>query len=119
MKQNKPLIWSPKLFFFLLFFWLFGMLLALFWGLGWFFLLESLRRLITYISPLDRKIREILIGKEQVERISSQTDSVNPNLVAISKTIRLVIVIVWIGITVFVFMKINIPLIELFGHVVH
>jgi hypothetical protein len=117
MQQKKLLGWSPKLFLFLFFFWLLGILLAFFWGLGWFFLLESLRRLVTYIPPLDRKIRELLIGKEQVERTSSYTDSVSQNMVLISKITRLIIVIVWIGITIFVFMKINIPLIDLFGYI--
>jgi|GEM_PF-4854395 len=118
MEQNKTMFGSAKLIFFLFFFWLIGVLLAIFWGLGWFFLLESLRRLVTYIPPLDHKIRVILLGKEQVERDSQHSISISPGMVTISKLIRVLILVVWAGITIFVFLRINIPLIVLFNHVI-
>jgi hypothetical protein len=102
-----------KVLLFLLLFWAAGVVLAIYFGLGWFFLLESLRRLATYISPLNRKMRYLLLGKEEPSTIETQTT--NPNAIFLSKFFRLIILLGWIVMTIVVFNKINIPLVEFFS----
>ena len=93
------------------FIWAMGVVLAYFWGLGWFFLLESLRRLTTYISPLNRIIQSLLFEKPTSTIITNSTD---PKLLLISRILRTIILLFWIGATIFVFLKINIPLKDIF-----
>lgn len=111
MLQHKLTYRSTRLILFLFSFWAIGVILALFWGLGWFFLLESLRRLITYIPPLNRKIKEIFLGRE--EQMTPEQPLANPGLVTISRALGIIIMMVWIGFTIFVFVKMNIPLIDI------
>jgi hypothetical protein len=112
MLINKPQKLSIRLVLFLFSFWAIGVIFAIFYGLGWFFLIESIRRLITYIPPLNRIIQDFLVGKE--DHNFSEMQSSTPNVIFLSKILRLIIFLGWVGITIFVFAKVNIPLIEIF-----
>jgi hypothetical protein len=108
--KNKKV--SFRIFFFPLLFWVIGVITAFFVGLGWFFFFESLRRVLTYIPPFERMTRKILVGQEgQAEYEKEQLSSKS---IDISTILRLMITLGWFIITIVVFLKINIPLLELF-----
>jgi hypothetical protein len=113
MSQTKTNLPTIKLYSIFFFFWATGVILSLFWGLGWFFLLETFRRLLTYLPPINNYIRKLVVGR--YEPTNLEVDSTNPNLVKLSRVLKIVILLIWIGMTIFVFMKINIPLIRIFG----
>ena len=112
MIRNKPKFQSLKLLLFLLSFWGIGLLLALFFGLGWFFLFESLRRLLTYIPPINHRVRNYFIEKGDGKKTYEITE--NPSLKKVSNIIGLMITIIWLALTVFVFFYVNIRLIDIF-----
>jgi hypothetical protein len=112
MVQNKPKKHSLRIILFLISFWLIGVICAFFFGLGWFFLIESLRRLLTYIPTLNRKLQNH--SGDEAGQLTSESEATDPKLVHLSNIFRLVILLGWIGITIFVFAKVNIPLIEFF-----
>jgi hypothetical protein len=114
MQNTKSLLWKPKLFLFLISLWLFGFLLAFFFGLGWFFLIESLRRILTYIPPIDRMMRKIFVGKVNEDQIGSEKADSNKTSVYISRILGALITLIWIALTIIVFMKVNIPIIDIF-----
>ena len=113
MEQNKTRYWSPMFLLFLFCFWAIGIVLAWFWGLGWFFLLECLRRLLAYVPQLNRRIRKVFFGKEATE--IQDVEQTSPGLIFASRMLGLIIMVVWIGLTIFVFAKINIPLSDIFS----
>lgn len=88
-------------------------MLAWFWGLGWFFLLVGLRRLLTYIPQLNQKIRKVFFGEDLPNIHDGKRMS--PGVIFASRGLELIMMLVWIGITIFVFVKINIPLAEIFS----
>lgn len=85
--------------------------MALFLGLGWFFLIETVRRLITYIPPWNKKLRYLFLGPEGDEPPASQVS--NPRAVLLSKILSFIILLGWIGMTIFIFARMNVPLVEL------
>jgi hypothetical protein len=111
MYELRSLKLSYRLIIFLLSFWIVGVFLAFFWGLGWFFLLESLRRLITYIPPLNNWVRKITIGEGKFATFESNT--ANSKLVIASKFLGVIIMLGWIGLTIFIFAKLNFPLVDI------
>jgi hypothetical protein len=112
MIQNKPRQFSLRIILFLISFWLLGVIFAFFFGLGWFFLIESFRRLLTYIPPINRKLQNYYIN--EVGQPKTENNVVDPKLILLSNIFRLIILFGWIGMTIFVFAKMNIPLISIF-----
>jgi len=105
--SNKRLLF---IFFFFMIWWSIGIMLAFFWGLGWFFLFGTLRRIIIYF-PFFRNVLHRKMQNE-IEEIN-KTEAVQPT----KKTptfLEVVIISSWILITVIVFYKVNIPLIDIF-----
>ena len=100
-----------KLFLFYLLWWGCGIVMASIWGLGWFFLIETLRRIITYFPPLRKSLRKFLIG------IDAETEtSGTPALKRASQIMSGLIIVGWIGLTIFVFLKANISLITIINY---
>jgi hypothetical protein len=94
-----------KLFLFYLLWWGVGIVIASIWGLGWFFLIETLRRIITYFPPLRRSLRKLLVG------IDAETETTGTSAMKMASQIMPGLIIVgWIGLTIFVFWKANISL---------
>jgi hypothetical protein len=110
IEQHTPL--SLRLVLYPFTFWVVGILLAFKWGLGWFFLIESLRRLLTYIPSLNQRIKLFLVGDAGV--VNSPNYATDPKLIILSKFLAAIILLAWIGITIFVFLKVNIPLSVIF-----
>jgi hypothetical protein len=104
---DKP---NRKLFLYVFLWTIAGIVLAFFWGLGWFFLMMTIRRMVTYIPPLNRKLREFIYGPG----LEAESIKVSPPLRAASQIMAWIITVIWIGLTIFVFIKINIPLITIF-----
>jgi hypothetical protein len=104
-----------KLFLFTFLWTIAGIVLAFFWGFGWFFLMLTLRRIVTYIPPLRRKLREFIYGS------GLEMDSKNgsPTLKMASQILTGIITVSWIGLTIFAFLKINIPLITIFESILY
>ena len=100
--------WSSKLMFLLLF-WVTGVFLAVFWGIGWFFLTESLRRLLTYVPPFNR-----FIAPDADPHPKNGTFP--PQAKVVAKVFSLLITLIWIGMTVFVFLKMNFSIMSFFIH---
>ena len=92
------------------------MIFSIFFGFGWFFLFGSILALLT-IPPFDRITRNLLGGKENL--VVSEKQSIAPIALFISYLFRIIILLVWIGGTIFIFTKANIPLIELFRSLSH
>lgn len=95
----------------LILFWTIGILFALFFGLGWFFLIETLRRVLTYIPPLGRWFRKLILGEEE---LLSQMKPTASQYELFSRVLGFMITLGWAMITIFVFTKINIPLLDIF-----
>jgi hypothetical protein len=99
-----------KLFLFTFLWTIAGIVLAFFWGLGWFFLMLTLRRIVTNVPPLRRKLREFIYGPG----LEMDSKDVSPPLRMASQIMAGIITVSWIGLTIFVFLRINIPLITIF-----
>lgn len=84
--------------------WVIGVIIAAIWGLGWFFLIETVRRIVTYFPPLRARLRRLIFGlqPEPDKVMVSATTNI------ISQVMGWIIIGAWIGLTVFVFMKANI-----------
>lgn len=96
-----------KLFLFYLLWWIIGVVIASIWGLGWFFLVETLRRIVTYFPPLRHRLRILILGAE----LEAETIAVTPTTKMVSQIMGGIIIVGWIGLTIFVFTKANISLI--------
>jgi hypothetical protein len=89
-----------KLILFYLLWWGVGIVIASIWGLGWFFLIETLRRIITYFPPLRRSLRKFLIGMD------AETETTGtPAMKMASQIMSGLIIIGWIGLTILYFGK--------------
>jgi hypothetical protein len=86
-----------------------GIVLAYFWGLGWFFLIITVRRILISI-PYLRKLFQRVIGID----MNDQKTENPPKEKQISEILGLIIIVAWLAMTIFVFAKVNIPLYDLF-----
>jgi hypothetical protein len=96
-----------KLFLFSLLLWLIGIILAAIWGLGWFFLVETLRRIATYFPPFKRRLKVLLLGTE----LESETTTTSSAAYRLSQIMGGIIIVCWVVLTIFVFVKANVSLI--------
>lgn len=105
LKSNKIKNYI-KLYCFFLLWWIVSVIIGSIWGLGWFFLVVTLRNIVTHIPMLRNKLRRIILGQDFEE----DKIIVNPTAQTISHIMNMIIIIFWICITIFVFVKANISL---------
>lgn len=86
-----------------------GIVLSLFFGIGWLFLAVTIRRALMVVPPLRRWVRGSLGLPPEPQREDSQAAQ-------IARTLGYITLVAWIGLTVFAFIALNVPLIEMFGN---
>lgn len=99
-----------KMYLFFLGTWIFGLILAYFWGMGWFLLVGAVRRVLVYFPPLRRRFRSLFLKEEL-------PPDANSGLPLFSNALATFNLIAWTVFTIVVFIKWNIPLykiVELF-----
>jgi hypothetical protein len=99
---------SPKVrtLLFLLLFWILAVLLASWYGLGWFFFVITIRQLAIALPCLRNAIRSAISMEEHADERGA--------LVSLHLLFQAVIIIGWIAMTIVVFLKANVRLIDLF-----
>ena len=85
-----------------------GIVLSLFFGVGWLFLAVTIRRAVMVVPPLRRWVRGSLGLPSEPLHEDSQAAQ-------IARTLGYVTLVAWIGLTVFAFLTLNVPVIEMFG----
>lgn len=100
-KVNKHI--KPYGFFIL--WWVLGLILACIWGLGWFFLIETLRRVITFYPPTRDRLKRLFDVSGEIKPVSLTLSNQRK-----SQIMELIIILAWIGMTIFVFDRANISL---------
>lgn len=98
-----------RLILFYLAWWLIGVVFAFMWGLGWFFLVETLRRIVTYVAPFRRILGNTLLGED----LESETARIAPGNKMLSQIMGGIIILAWVAMTIFVFAKANVSLIKI------
>lgn len=101
---------SSRLIRFLIVIWFIKIIVALFIGLGWFFILQTLERFIIAFPLLYNRMVKLLIGKEWVE---DENETLELKKVRIMYGWRLIIALLWLGMTIIVFLKANISIIKI------
>jgi hypothetical protein len=91
--------------------WIAGVALAFWFGLGWFFLLETLRRVVIAIPQLYIPLLRILVGTERADEEKRLLDQKN---VRLFYAWRVVVAVIWLTLTIVVFYTTNIRLISIF-----
>ena len=86
-------------------YWAVAVLLAGLFGLGWFFLLGTARRLFLAFPASRIWILERVSGEERAER---ERELLRQPLSRFSYIMHAVVVLVWIALTIIVFMKANV-----------
>jgi len=95
-------------------FWIVGLVLAAFFGLGWFFLAGTARRLVLAVPHARRRVTRAIYGEERANEIlrsEQQAGSRKP----ISVALQAVISLTWIALTILVFARFNVRFIDIFG----
>lgn len=103
----EPMKASAKLTLFWMSFLLVGVVLALFFGIGWLFLMLTLRRAIVFIPSVENQFRERLLG------LPPRRPPADPQMQRVTQLLGVVTVLVWAGITILAFAQLNVPLIHL------
>lgn len=85
-----------------------GIVLSLFFGIGWLFLAVTIRRAVMVVPPLRRWVM-VRLG------LPSETQHEDSQAAQIARTLGYVTLVAWIGLTVFAFLTLNVPVIEMFG----
>jgi len=96
---------------FLLFLWVVGVVLAFWFGLGWFFLLEALHRCLIAVPQVYIPFLRRIVGVERADEEERLLDQKNVRSFYIW---RIVVAAIWIILTVVVFLTVNIRLVSLF-----
>lgn len=86
-----------------------GLICAFFFGLGWFFLFGTIRRLV-YFPFINRRVRAFL--QDEGQPMAIQSGITNKNLSLWSTISSLIIFIGWLGLSIFAFAKVNDRLID-------
>ena len=89
-----------------------GVLLALFWNIAGFFMMMSILSILTHVPTLNIKIRKVFLGID--EEKSREMILSHPQRARISNILGTIIILFWIGQTIFAFFNSNVPLIEIF-----
>ncbi len=110
-KRNKILL--PFLFY--VSFFVIGLLLWYWFGMGWFMFMYTLRRFFLSFSPLHIPVVRLLMGSEYDKE--EMKDKINGNHLFVSRTsaIQLMISII---LTIIVFWKYNMPLYQIVERVI-
>lgn len=89
-------------------FWIIGILLFIWFGLGWFFLVETIRRILFFIPQTFLVIKKTFhIDENVITRDQTQEGNYKASLI-----LRLTTIIFWLCLTILVFLKLNISLIS-------
>lgn len=84
-----------------------GIVLSLFFGIGWLFLAVTIRRAVMFIPPLRRLVRERMLGlPPEPAREDSQA-------AYYARILGYATLVAWIGLTIFAFIALNVPVIEM------
>jgi len=95
-------------------FWSVGVILAAFFGLGWFFLLETVRRVLLAVPHVRWRLTRAIFGDERANGIRRMEDEAGSRRL-VSGLLQVVITLAWIALTIFVFARFNIRLIDIFS----
>lgn len=87
-----------------------GTVLSLFFGIGWLFLAVTIRRAVMFLPPLRRLVRERLLG------LPPEPPLEDSQAAQIARVMGYVTLVAWIGLTVFAFIALNVPVLEMFGN---
>jgi hypothetical protein len=110
--ENKIKIKSTlRVIFLLLSFWFIGLLISFWYGLGWFFLSETLRRILMAIPQTYIKFLRVFVSDERAEEEKLLISQKNARLMYVW---RFIVACIWVILTIFVFLKINIRLVSFF-----
>lgn len=94
-------------------FWIVGLLLAAFFGFGWFFLVQAVRRLLLTIPQARRRMTRAIYGEERASEILRMEQKAGGRRL-ISLGLQTAITMAWIALTFLVFARFNVPLIDIF-----
>lgn len=93
--------------------WIIGIIFAIWLGLGYFLLIETLRRIMITIPAIYIRFLRIMFGEE---RAIEEENSLKENYGKPIYYIRYFATIIWIIVTIFVFLHYNIRLIDYFSN---
>jgi hypothetical protein len=110
MKNYSSVTSKVRLVSFLLLLWFAGIGLALWLGLGWFFLVETIRRFIISIPIVYIKFLRMLVSPQ---RAAEEKQLLTQHRVRMLYLWRLVVALIWLALTVVVFLYANIKLADL------
>jgi hypothetical protein len=85
-----------------------GVLLALFFGIGWLFLALTIRRALMILPPLRSWVRERCLDLPPEAPVEKGTPQY------LVRTLGYVTIAGWVFVTMFAFIYLNIPVIEIF-----
>ena len=95
-------------------FWIAGLILAAFFGFGWFFLAGTVRRLLLAVPQARHRITRAIYGEERAMEILSLEEQAGSRRL-ISTGLQGVITLAWILLTIIVFARFNVRLIDILG----
>jgi hypothetical protein len=98
-----------KLILSLIAFWFVGVIIALFAGLGWFFLIETLRRILFLVPKLNTAVINFILGRD-TRKVPEDFKKAPCGFLCVA--MRYAIICAWIILTILVFCKANIRIIE-------
>jgi hypothetical protein len=90
--------------------WVIGVALAFWFGLGWFFLLETLRRIVMAIPIVYFAFLRIVVGSE---RANEERELLSKKNVRMFYVWRFIVALMWLWLTIVVFRYVNIRLVDL------
>lgn len=97
---------------FLLLLWSVGLLLSIWFGLGWFFLFESIRRIIIAIPQIYIPFLMLIVS---TERASEEVSILEKKSARWLYAWRCIVACIWLILTVVVFKFANVRLIDIFS----
>ena len=93
-------------------FWIVGLILAAFFGFGWFFLAGAIRRLALAVPQARRRMTRVIYGEERANEILRMEEEAGSRR-RVSAGLQVVITMAWIALTIIVFSRFNIRLIDI------
>jgi hypothetical protein len=95
-------------------FWIVGLILAAFFGFGWFFLTGAVRRLLLAVPQARHRITRAIYGEERGKEIQRLEERAGSRRL-LSTGLQGVITLAWIVLTILVFARFNVRLIDILG----
>lgn len=107
--EDRTLWTQPKtrVIIFLLSLWIIGVVLAIWFGLGWFFLIETLRRILIAIPKIYLIFLRLVVSPQHADE---EKQRLTQKQVRIFYAWRMIIALIWLLLTVVVFLYANIRL---------